>query len=76
MCRPTPSCARDGRTPTEASVALRLAQGQTLDDVARGLGLRLATARTHVHKLLAKTGAARQAQWVAVVLACLGGSPD
>lgn len=66
--------ARFGLTPTEASVALRIAEGRTVADVAHALGVGVTTVRTHLHKLLAKTGAARQAQLVAIVLACIAGS--
>lgn len=49
-------------TRAEARVASRLASGATLNDVADQLSISIHTARTHLKRVLAKTGARRQSE--------------
>lgn len=56
-----------GLTPTEGLVAAALAQGRPLEDIAAGLGIGMATVRSHLKRLLAKTGTHRQAEAVALM---------
>lgn len=58
-----------GLTTAEAQVAVQLARGLSTAQVAAAMGVRISTVRTHIRNALAKTGAARQAQLVAMVLA-------
>jgi DNA-binding CsgD family transcriptional regulator len=51
-----------GLTPTEAAVALIVARGDGLPAAAAGLGMRISTARTHLHRIFGKTGTSRQSQ--------------
>lgn len=48
-------------TPAEARVAALLAAGQTPAQIARALAISMNTVRTHVRRVLAKTGSSRQA---------------
>ena len=57
-----------GLTRTEASVAAALGRGQSLDDIATGMGIGIGTARTHLKRILTKTGMHRQAQLVALLV--------
>ncbi|HEX4111110.1 MAG TPA: helix-turn-helix transcriptional regulator [Stellaceae bacterium] len=57
-----------GLTPAEATVAAALADGKSANEIAASLNVTLNTARTHVKNILAKTGASRQAQLVALLL--------
>lgn len=54
--------ARYGLTPTEAKLALLVADGSGLAAVAERMGIYLSTARTHLHRVFDKTGTRRQAQ--------------
>lgn len=58
-------------TPAEARLAVRLAQGLTLDQAASCLGVTLTTARTYCKRAMAKAGASRQADLVRLVLTSL-----
>ena len=49
-----------GLTPTEATVCGLLAEGRSVAEIQDQLGITANTARTHVKRILAKTGAARQ----------------
>ncbi|RYE94292.1 MAG: serine/threonine protein kinase [Myxococcales bacterium] len=57
-----------GLTATEARLAAALAAGQTLADFAAERGTTEATARTHLKRVLDKTGTKRQADLVRVLL--------
>lgn len=57
-----------GLTRTEAAVAAALGRGSSLEDIAAWMGIGLATVRSHLKRILAKTGTHRQAE-VAVLLA-------
>lgn len=56
-----------GLTRTEATVAVALGRGQSMDDIATDMGIGIGTARTHLKRILAKTGMHRQAQLVALL---------
>ena len=64
-------------TPAEARVARAAAQGQTIQEIATGLGLSPETVRTQLKAALAKTGVARNID-LAVMLAgaCLPAHAD
>ena len=49
------------------SVAAALGRGSSLEEIAVGMGIGLATARSHLKRILAKTGTHRQAQAVALL---------
>lgn len=55
-------------TPTEARLAVALANGQSLADFARERRCSAETARTHLKRVLEKTGTHRQAELVRVLL--------
>lgn len=56
-----------GLTRTESAVAAALGRGASLDDIAAGMGIGLATVRSHLKRILAKTGTHRQAEAVALL---------
>ncbi len=51
-------------TPAETRVYTAIADGRTLGETAKTLGISLATAKTHLLRLFAKTGTRRQAELV------------
>jgi len=55
-------------TPSEASVAILLADGMTLDEAADKLGIRKNTARAHLRSIFSKTGVKRQTSLVRLLL--------
>jgi DNA-binding CsgD family transcriptional regulator len=55
-------------TPAELRVALALAQGLPLEEVAAMLGIGMATVRTHLQRLFKKTGTARQTELVVLMM--------
>jgi DNA-binding CsgD family transcriptional regulator len=55
-------------TPAEASLALALANGLTLDEAAAGLSIRKNTARAHLRSIFSKIGVTRQTTLVRVLL--------
>jgi DNA-binding CsgD family transcriptional regulator len=55
-------------TPTEAAIASRLAVGQDVKTMAKGMGTSVSTVRTHLHRLFDKTGTRRQADLIRLVL--------
>lgn len=61
-----------GLTGTEASVASLLLQGRALAQIAERLDIRLATARSHLKAVLAKTGTHRQSELVCWLLQEVG----
>jgi DNA-binding CsgD family transcriptional regulator len=57
-----------GFTPTEAQLALTLADGLNLDEAAAALGISRNTARAHLRAVFAKTGVGRQGALVRLIL--------
>jgi DNA-binding CsgD family transcriptional regulator/PAS domain-containing protein len=57
-----------GFTPTEANLAMLLANGLTLDEASAELGVSRNTARTHLRSVFAKTGVTRQTGLVRLIL--------
>lgn len=55
-------------TATEASVAIKLAQGSTLDDVVESMNVSRNTVRTHLRSIFSKTGTNQQSVLVSLVL--------
>ncbi|WP_414157051.1 helix-turn-helix transcriptional regulator [Pseudomonas sp. BNK-15] len=55
-------------TPSEATLAMELANGLSLDEAAEALNIRRNTARTHLRAIFAKAGVTRQAELVRLVL--------
>ena len=54
-------------TPAEARVARSLASGRTVEDIATDGGVSLTTVRTHVRRVMEKTGCNRQVDIVALL---------
>ena len=69
------TCLRDlfGLTRMEAVVAADLAGGLSLDAVATRRGIGDATVRSHLKRILAKTGTHRQAEAVALIARSVAG---
>lgn len=57
-----------GFTPAEASLALLLANGLTLDEAAAELGVSRNTTKSHLSAVFAKTGVSRQTRLVQLIL--------
>jgi DNA-binding CsgD family transcriptional regulator len=57
-----------GLTAAEATLALLLAKGLTLDEAAAELGIRKNTSRAHLRSIFAKTGVRRQTTLVHLLL--------
>jgi DNA-binding CsgD family transcriptional regulator/PAS domain-containing protein len=57
-----------GLTASEAGIAAALAEGASVDGLANAFGISLNTVRNHIKSILAKTGARRQAELVALIL--------
>ena len=55
-------------TRTEAALVHELLQGGSIQAVAERLGIRIATARTHLHRIFVKTGATGQADLIRRIL--------
>ncbi|NIB38326.1 helix-turn-helix transcriptional regulator [Pseudomaricurvus alkylphenolicus] len=58
-------------TPAEGRVALKLANGLSLDEACEALDIRRTTARAHLRSIYSKTGVARQNQLVSLILRSL-----
>nr|WP_246343383.1 helix-turn-helix transcriptional regulator [Sphingobium jiangsuense] len=56
-----------GLTRTEGAVAAALGRGAPLENIAASMGIGLATVRSHLKRILAKTGTHRQAEAVALL---------
>lgn len=81
MRRPSSSCARrsprteplfDALSPREREVAGLVAAGLRNRDIALALGIKVATVKDHVHRILHKSGLDSRAH-VAAIWASLGG---
>jgi DNA-binding CsgD family transcriptional regulator len=59
---PTLLRALYGLTPTEAALAAIVGRGEGLPAAASALGMRISTARTHLHRVFDKTATQRQSQ--------------
>jgi DNA-binding CsgD family transcriptional regulator/PAS domain-containing protein len=59
---------RYGITPAECRLLVLLAQGMTITEAAKTLGVALTTAKTHLAHLFQKTGTQRQAELVRLAL--------
>lgn len=57
-----------GLTPTEAAIALEIANGVTMDEAAEELNVMRNTIRTHMRSIFAKVGVRRQTALVRVIL--------
>jgi DNA-binding CsgD family transcriptional regulator len=55
-------------TPSEASLALLLANGLTLDETSEELGITRNTAKSHLSSIFSKTGVTRQSKLVQLIL--------
>lgn len=55
-------------TPTEARVAVEIANGHSVEEIAHGLRIQRSTVRTHLKSIRQKTGARRQTEIVRLVL--------
>lgn len=60
-----------GLTPTESRLAVMLAEGESLREIAANLGIAELTARTYSKRIFAKTGASRQSDLVRLILTSL-----
>jgi DNA-binding CsgD family transcriptional regulator/PAS domain-containing protein len=60
--------ARFGLTMAEAGVVMEVIEGGGREDVARRLGVSVATVRTHLMRIFQKTGVRRQAELVRLAL--------
>lgn len=62
---------RYGITPAECRVLLLIVQGRTAQEVTEILGISLATVKTHIARLLGKTGCERQVDLVRLAMSAL-----
>lgn len=62
---------RYGITPAECRVLLLIVHGKTTQEAADALGISLATAKTHIARLLDKTGTERQIDLVRLAMSAL-----
>ena len=58
-----------GLTPAEAAIAVLLAEGRTLSQIATATGRRYSTIQTHLRHIFAKLGCSRQLEVVQAVAA-------
>lgn len=57
-----------GLTPAEAKLAIRLVNGQSLDEASESLNISRNTAKSHLSSVFSKTGVARQTQLIQLIL--------
>jgi FixJ family two-component response regulator len=57
-----------GLTPAEGAILARLVDGASVREACREMGVSLATGRTHLSRVLSKTGTHRQSELLALVL--------
>jgi len=71
----SPGQLRDifGFTRSEAAIAVELVRGRSLAQVAAAQGVSLETVRSHLKRLLAKTGTRRQAEVVGLIIRSVAG---
>lgn len=65
--------AQFGLTAAESRLAVRLAEGRTIAEVAKVAGITMATARTHLRNIFAKTATSRQSELALLLLTSLAG---
>ncbi|CAH0992573.1 hypothetical protein SIN8267_02706 [Sinobacterium norvegicum] len=61
-----------GFTPAESALAMRLANGLTLDEASAELGVSRNTAKSHLSAVFSKTGVTRQTKLVQLILKSVG----
>ena len=61
-----------GFTPAESALAMRLANGLTLDEASQELGVSRNTAKSHLSAVFSKTGVTRQTKLVQLILKSVG----
>ncbi len=69
-------CDLFGLTRTEAAIAVDLGGGRALEDIARRHGIGLATVRSHLKRILSKTGTNRQGEVIALIGRSVAALPD
>lgn len=57
-----------GLTPAESKLAIRLVNGQSLDEASESLNISRNTAKSHLSSVFSKTGVARQTQLIQLIL--------
>lgn len=62
-----------GLTAAESHLAVRLAEGRTIAEAAKTANISLATARTHLRNIFAKTATSRQSELALLMLTSLAG---
>jgi DNA-binding CsgD family transcriptional regulator len=62
-------------TPAEATLSILLADGKSLEDIAKSSGITLNTARAHLRSVFQKTGVTQQSMLVSLVLKSLAAMP-
>jgi len=62
-----------GLTAAESRLAVRLAEGRTIAEAAKTAGISLATARSHLRNIFAKTATSRQSELALLLLTSLAG---
>jgi len=65
--------AQFGLTFAESHLAVRLAEGRTIAEAAKIAGVSMATARTHLRNIFAKTATSRQSELALLLLTSLAG---
>ena len=55
-------------TPAEARVTAKLGVGRSADEIAEEMSVSLETVRTHIRRVLSKTGTGRQGELISLVL--------
>ncbi len=62
-------------TLSEATIAILLSEGNTMDEVAEELDIKKNTVRAHLRSIFAKTGVTQQSMLVSLVLTSLASTP-
>lgn len=65
--------AQFGLTAAESRLAVRLAEGRSVAEAAKLAGISMATARTHLSNIFAKTATSRQSELALLLLTSLAG---
>ena len=71
-----PVCRAFGLTRVESDLACRLASGQSVQDAANAMHVKLETARTYLRSIFSKTGTNRQVDLVRLILVSLVRASD